>query len=127
MVDVNRLGQSVTAPLDVDALVERCMGSLSFAEKILSRFESRCFDDLQALEQCQAQHDLAEIGNLAHRLKGSAACVSAPGIADTSEELEDLVQAERYEEIPACLERLRQEWQRFSQFSASLSRPFADG
>jgi HPt (histidine-containing phosphotransfer) domain-containing protein len=124
MSDVLELGQSAAAPLDLDGLIERCVGNTGFAERILARFESRCSEDLESLEECRSRQDWGEFGNIAHRLRGSAASVSAPGIAEASETLEELARGECADRIPAYLDRLRHEWQRFREFSASLPRPF---
>jgi HPt (histidine-containing phosphotransfer) domain-containing protein len=127
MSDVIKSGQSVAVPLDVDGLIERCVGNTGFAERILARFESRCGEDLESLEECRSRQDWGEFGNIAHRLKGSAASVSAAGIAEASEALEELARGECADRIPACLDHLRQEWRRFREFSASLPRPFTRG
>jgi len=112
--------------LDLQALIGRCMGNLDFTERILSRFESRCQEELEKLEEIQELLDLEQISFVAHRLKGAAASVSALGIAEVSARLEELARAQRPEGISPCLHRLREEWDRFRAFSASLPRPLSD-
>jgi HPt (histidine-containing phosphotransfer) domain-containing protein len=102
------------------------MGNLCFAERILSKFESRFDGELRHLERSQAEQDAHEVAEIAHRLKGSAGSVSASGLADISARIEDLAKSHRFAEISPCLVLLRREWLRFLEFSGSLSRPFAD-
>jgi HPt (histidine-containing phosphotransfer) domain-containing protein len=119
-------GDPLLAPLDLQQLIDRCMGNHRFAERILAKFESRFDDELQQLERSQAEQDADEVAEIAHRLKGSAGSVSDSGLAAISAQIEDLAQSRQLAEVSPCLASLRREWLRFMEFSSSLPRPLTD-
>jgi len=116
-----KLPDRETAVLDFEGLLERCMGNLEFAERILSKFQQRFGEELAELET-ELERDNAEgITRIAHRLNGESANVAAERLQASAAMIETLGRAERISEIPPCLEELRGEWSRFVDSLSSLS------
>lgn len=101
--------------LDMDELVERCLGNLEFAERVLARFQQGFVGDLAELEEAVAAQDAAKVARLAHRLKGAAANVAAHGIRDRARAIESLARQPALDEVPQHLSALRAQWVRFSE------------
>ena len=118
---------SATPPLDVQQLLDRCLGNVEFVDRVLTKFHERFSDDLEQLERERQSGAGEAVASLAHRLKGSAANVAAPELQRISAQLEELGRLQRMAEIPECLEGLRREWSRFVDYSASLPRPLPIG
>jgi len=105
--------------LAVDELLERCMGNIEFAERVLSKFLLRFDDDLIELEKGLEAEDSEEIARVAHRLKGASANVGAHTLRDRAAGIETLARAGQTSEIRSGLKELRDEWFRFVE-SASI-------
>ena len=75
---------------------------------------------MDLLEQELADQNTEELRRLAHRLKGSAANVSATPMAQAARRVEVLAEAGKLEEIPPQLTSLRSEWRRFQDDVASV-------
>ena len=99
--------------LDRDALLERCLGNLDFVERILAGFQKRAGQDLEELERVVAGRDVEAVVQIAHRIKGSSANVSAEGLRHEAETIEALGRAGCLDDIPAQFARLRHEWERY--------------
>ena len=99
------------------------MGKLDFAQRLLSRFESRLDDDLEELEQQVGSGDLLGIARVAHRIKGASANIAAPRLKAQSADIEDLARSHQLDDLAACLEQIREEQAQFSgTVAAILSR-----
>ena len=83
-----------TQVLDMQQLLDRCMGSLELAERCLVRFEQKLRADVESVQQCVDGDDRPELAQIAHRVKGSAATVAAEGLAKTAGALEDYARGE---------------------------------
>ncbi len=77
-----------TQVLNMQQLLDRCMGNLELAERCLVRFEQKLQADVDSVQQCVDSDDRAELVQVAHRVKGSAATVAAEGLAETAAALE---------------------------------------
>jgi HPt (histidine-containing phosphotransfer) domain-containing protein len=120
-------GHSQTPALQFDELVERCMGNLEFAERVLGRFQQRFGEDLGALEAGVTGQRAEEVARLAHRMKGAAANVAAPGLRVQATAVEELARAGQVGEIPAYVEQLKVEWSRFQQSVSVAADPPTTG
>jgi HPt (histidine-containing phosphotransfer) domain-containing protein len=107
--------------LDLQELLDRCLGNLEFAQRVLAKFEARFGDDLRQLERDQEAEAAEAIARVAHRLKGSAANVAAKDLERISARIEELGRLGRLSEIPERLEELRGEWSHFVGYSASVA------
>jgi len=108
------------AALDFQALCHRCMGNIELAERVLGKFQERLPDDMAGLEESLRQGDTAKAAVIAHRIKGSAASVSADGLSEIAAQIEELSRIGRAADIPPRLERLHGEWQRHLDRASAL-------
>jgi len=111
---VQKLENQVPAVLDVQDLMARCMGNIEFAERVLSTFQELGNEALADLEQAIAAEDAETLARLAHRLKGASANAAAPGLRAHAAEIERAARQSSLGEIPAHMQNLRQEWNRFA-------------
>ncbi|MHC4399262.1 MAG: Hpt domain-containing protein [Planctomycetota bacterium] len=105
---------------DYDALLQRCLGNVEFAERVLAKFRDRFGEDLRQLERGVESADAGQIARIAHRLKGASANVAAAGLRRHAAEIEEFGRVGRISEVPSCLARLRHEWTRFIGTASSL-------
>ncbi len=106
--------------LDVEDLLTRCLGNAEFAERVLAKFQERSEQDLIELEEAITTGDTTKVGNLAHRLKGASANVSALGLQMLAAKMEQDIHQDSTEEILADLADLKEEWNRFTSQAPSL-------
>lgn len=76
------------AGIDLDLLLERCVGDRTFAAKILRRYQERTSIDLAELRQAIESGDLSKAIRLSHAMRGSSANVSATKASEIAGELE---------------------------------------
>jgi HPt (histidine-containing phosphotransfer) domain-containing protein len=105
---------------DLQELVNRCLGNIEFAERVLAKFQARFGDDIAEIERAVMAEDADTVASVAHRLKGASATAAAKGIQNQAAEIEQLARKRNMEEIPGHLQKLRNEWSRFAE-SASLA------
>ena len=79
--------------IQFDELVKRCLGNLSFAQRVISKFTSRLEDDIDELKEAMQKESLPDVARLAHRLKGASANVAAEGLRRLAEEIEHQARA----------------------------------
>jgi len=106
--------------LDLDALMERCMGNLDFVDRILHKFQERLPKELAELETTLECQDAEQLALVAHRIKGSSASVSARGLCLAASAIEDRSRAGCMHDIDSYVEQFRREWERYQNYSASL-------
>jgi HPt (histidine-containing phosphotransfer) domain-containing protein len=106
-------------PLHVPQLIERCLGSVDVAKRVLGKFEECFRNDLQQMEKALATDDGEDLARLAHRIKGSAANVAAPGITLLSRHIEESARDGQLQNLTVVVDRLRQEWERYTAFQAA--------
>ena len=75
-------------PIDFEELIDRCMGRLDLAQRILSRFSEAAEAEMLALQEALARSDRDAIGQIAHRVAGGALTASAGPLADRCRRLE---------------------------------------
>ena len=80
-------------PLDVDELLERCMGNVQTASLILNEFERQAVADLSAIKQHVESGDGEGTARVAHALKGASGILSADAINGIAFKLEQLGRA----------------------------------
>jgi HPt (histidine-containing phosphotransfer) domain-containing protein len=86
----NFLGTAeATGPwLDLQQLVDRCLGNLELVDSLLGSFADRLDGSADRLQQAVAQGDLPLAARLAHRLKGEAGNLGALRLLDLASGLE---------------------------------------
>lgn len=108
--------------LDVDDLMQRCMGNLDFACKVLSIMSERCEEDIRALEQAVAEHDYDRVSRVSHRLKGAFANASAVEMSRLAGELCAASQSGSNEESADKAHALRSRWNNFQALTREGER-----
>lgn len=102
-------------PVDYAELIGRCMDSADLAERILDRFEQSFEDDLAELLEASQRRDGDRVADIAHRMKGASANVSADGLTLITSELERLGRSRTFGDMTKWVTELRREWARFQQ------------
>lgn len=77
-------------PIDFSSLVYRCMGKADLAERLVQKFVPLARQYAEDVQRAVEQRDLAAVEQTAHRLKGTAANVSAEAVRQVAAELEAL-------------------------------------
>lgn len=72
-----RQAMAPEAVFSAEQLMQRCMGKLEFAEKILDLFMAKLDGDVQELEAAMTHEESDRVAQLAHRIRGSSASVAA--------------------------------------------------
>ncbi len=90
------------------------------AERILAKFQISVGLDLEELERGLDQQDAGAIAQVAHRIKGASANISAPALYELAAEIEQLGRAQRISDIPPGIAQLRNEWTRFMHGVSTL-------
>jgi PAS domain S-box-containing protein len=64
-------------PIDIEALLARCMSDVGFVRMTLEKFQQRAIEDVELLRRGAAAGDAGGVKRLAHKLKSVAAHVAA--------------------------------------------------
>ncbi|HUT10574.1 MAG TPA: Hpt domain-containing protein [Thermoguttaceae bacterium] len=115
------------AVFDVQELLDRCLGNVEFAERILEKFLLRFDVDLAEMEQAAMGEDPEFIARVAHRLKGASAAAAAHGLQERTAEIEELAVQRCTSDIPERLKDLRSEWSRFAECARLSGLPSDSG
>ncbi len=106
--------------IDMPALMRRVMNDEALAHMVLDQFAQRVETDLEELDAAYASGNTAEVGRLAHRMKGAAASVSAVQVAPIAADLEKMGKAGDLTGADGLLKRLRQHALRFREDAFKL-------
>lgn len=106
-----------SAPIDAQELIDRCMGNIDLAERVLAKLQSRFNDDLKELEDAIRTNNVKQVATIAHRLKGAASNVAAHDLQRSAAKIEELAREEKLGHLPAHLETMRNQWVRINGFS----------
>jgi HPt (histidine-containing phosphotransfer) domain-containing protein len=101
--------------MDLDGLVNRCMGNIELAQRVLDKFRQRLPEDLAELDEALRLGDLEKLARTAHRIRGSSATMSAEGLTSAAAGVEDAGRQGRATDVPLCIERLRDEWRKLAE------------
>ena len=108
------------AVLDVDALLDRCLGDLQLAQRVVNKFLGRVPEELSQIDESILAGDAEKTARLAHGLKGAAASLSADSLRQLATGLEDASRTEQLDAARDSLSRLRNEWNRFLEIVPPL-------
>jgi HPt (histidine-containing phosphotransfer) domain-containing protein len=97
------------------------MGNIDLVQRVLEKFQRAVPGELEELERLLELRDWEEAARVAHRLKGSAASVSAKEIQRAAAEIEALSRAHSTGDMPVRLDGLRSQWQRYLDRGGSSS------
>lgn len=116
------IDSAVCAPINLAELQRRCMGRLEFAQRLLDSFEDRFpVEVLEILKSLNTQ-DLPSLARLTHRLKGTAANISAPILSQILQRIEEAVHHGNLAEAARLVAQLQVEWGRFLAYRATTAR-----
>jgi Amt family ammonium transporter len=99
--------------LDMEQLVQRCMGKADFARRLLNVFSTSADESADQLALCASEKRCEDIARTAHALKGSASNIAAARLSEAAaqleaaakrgaaDELDDLV-TQVLDEVQAC-------------------------
>ncbi len=96
-------------PIDFPSLVHRCMGKTVMAERLVQMFLALVRSYAQDVADSAGRQDAAALSSSAHRLKGSAASVSALDVSRIAAELEVLGAENNLSRAPVLAVRLLDE------------------
>lgn len=108
------------APLDLEQLRRRCMGSLDLVERLLASFERRFPPALLKIELYLSANDAPRLIQLAHQLKGAAANISALALHHLLQQMEVAAGEEELAAAAVWLSQLQCEWERFTHYKGSV-------
>jgi HPt (histidine-containing phosphotransfer) domain-containing protein len=106
--------------LDLGALRNRCMGDLDLVQRVLKTFEERMPEEMETIEKALQLRDTEQIACVAHRVRGCSASMSADGLMRAAAEIEDAGRQGRLTDLPAGIERLHDEWEKYLDCAAAL-------
>jgi HPt (histidine-containing phosphotransfer) domain-containing protein len=69
-------------------LIDRCMGKLELAERLVKILSEGLPSDLLDLQSAMDSGDIAKVASLAHRMKGTAANMCAERLSNAAADLE---------------------------------------
>jgi len=108
--------------LDVEMLLDQCMGQRAFAEEIFNDFESGLATRIGELKYAVRTEALEEAATIAHSLKGAAGIIGAIRLQRVASELEAASQRGDPEAIVSLLNELVSEVFRFNNAGPSVRR-----
>ena len=97
------------APMDLDALLVRCMGDADFRDRLLRTMPAQVSGAVSRIGEAVASGNATRLAREAHGLKGTAANLSAAGVQRMAAELELLGTAGRLGDAEKRLAELRSE------------------
>jgi HPt (histidine-containing phosphotransfer) domain-containing protein len=107
-------------PLNLEELHRRCMGRLEFAERLLASFEKRFPVEVLEISKSLEDGDVPRLARLAHQLSGTAANICAPTLLQIMQKVEETIRQGQLAETARWLARLKPEWERFTEYRASI-------
>ena len=113
------LRSRAAAPIDLPALLSRCIGKTNLRRRVLESFLSQSSVDLELLAAAIGKSDDSEIARLAHRLRGTSLSVSATGFAAIAYELEEVAETASLDEVLRLTVELQNEHHRIVDFVRS--------
>lgn len=99
--------ESTPPVINHDELIERMMGSVQMAERMLTKFVETSANDCDDLESIIRLGNADEIVSLAHRHKGTAQTMAAHRVANIARKIETLAGSEPVSELLELVGHLR--------------------
>ena len=122
VVDVTNSPNSVAnSPVDMDDLLNRCLGRMSIAERILQRFQTAIDEEISRLSQALHVADAQELTQVAHRIKGAALAVSAYELSEIASKIERNAKVQNLKEIPPLTLQLQESCRAIREYLVTVS------
>jgi signal transduction histidine kinase/DNA-binding response OmpR family regulator len=112
-------------PIDVEALLNRCLKDADFACRTLEKFQKRAASNAESLRRGVANSDAAQIRRVANNLKAASAHVAADSLRDVAFKIEQLSSAADFQDIAGQLDQLTLELERCTAFIPSAMQQLA--
>lgn len=103
--------------LDVDDLMNRCLGNVGFACRVLQILHAGCQTDIEVLEKAAAESDFERLYHVSHRLKGAFANASARQLSQLAD---DVCIASQSRDQHTSLRRTNELCDRWKAFSTKM-------
>jgi Amt family ammonium transporter len=113
-------------PLDVQALAQRCSWNLDLAERLVGQFLKQLDETVQEIQRSIADEDAEDVARVAHRLKGTAANLSAKALAGAAARLEQAGRDRALQDAADSLDQLRKEVERCVTFAPEMLKSLQD-
>jgi signal transduction histidine kinase/CheY-like chemotaxis protein len=114
--------------IDFPSLLRRCLGKRSLAERLIQKFVDQAQADAHEIEDAAQRGEATRVMAAAHRLKGSAANVSAEAVRELAAALEALGRGGNVSSAGPQVERLQRELERVKTAAAQAQEaPVAVG
>jgi len=108
--------ETMTPPLDVPALLERCMGSIELLEALLAELQASGEEQVNGIAAFHVQQDCQQTADAAHALKGAAGILGAEAVRQLAATVEATGRTGTLEGIDAVIAELRWEVNRCLSF-----------
>lgn len=105
----------------MDDLLNRCLGRMSIAERILQRFQTAIDEEVSRLKQSLQAADFLELTQVAHRIKGAALAVSAYELSEIASNIERYAKVQNLQEIPALTIQLQESCRAIREYLVTVS------
>jgi HPt (histidine-containing phosphotransfer) domain-containing protein len=112
---------AMCALMDLQSLVDRCMGNLALADRLICRFKEYLAHSATGLAAAIEHENVAELQRLAHRLRGEAANLGAASIEAGASDTEELARFGQPDEACAGARELIVACRHFVREAFSLS------
>jgi CheY-like chemotaxis protein len=109
-------------PIDVGALLARCMGDHGYATRTLEKFIQRAFRDVEELTRIASAGDVVRVKQLAHNLRAVAAHVEAAPLRRIAFEIEQAALRSDIRGAEQSLPQLNIEIQRCADYISQAIR-----
>ena len=106
--------------LDFDKALERAMGDKDFLKMLLEGFIQELPDQIESIKMAIAATDAIMLTEVAHKIKGAAANLSACGISDTAKSLEEIGRSQKMDQADQVLNVMLKEGQRLTEYIAQI-------
>ena len=107
-------------PFDVEGLLKRWGMDREFVASLIRKFQKRAPEDFEQLQQKCAAGAVEEAARRAHSLKGAAGYVAANRVRELAARLESLGRAGDLRGAAPCLDELRTELKRCSDYASDV-------
>jgi len=113
-------GMSSDDPIDLAMVMERCLNDRGFVRELLEIFQKQAEAELPKLRDAGESGDMSQLCGLAHKLKGSAANVSAFSLNRLFTELEKVAREGPANRVAGLISEVESEIRRCGQFIAEI-------
>lgn len=119
--------KKLSAVIDCDALLTRCLDNLDFAESMIALFLGHGGEELEEMSHAVQCEDWEQTAKIAHRFHGACANAAAKGMQTLVTELRAAAKNGNKEEALTNLAKLQDEWNRFTEMANLYSAADAHG